>query len=163
MSQNNEVTATEMNETETNNAETVATVETPKVETKKRVKRPLSEMIAEIGQFRIDRIVRETVPSDKLIGEIETAEKELKITIDLVSNLPESHKVLGETAIKNAQFKVNALREKMANPSNISLTDREVLRRAAVYILKHGSVNVVALAQFVGEGKEIFPLKGTKY
>jgi len=131
--------------------------------TRKRIKRTFAERLADYGKLTLQRIAKACIPSDDLIAEIEKANAELETTIKLCESLPASHKAFGENAIKLSQFRVNALREKMGNPSNISEVDALILKGAARIILKSGRYNLVSLATFVSENAEIFPVKGTKF
>lgn len=130
----------------------------------KRPKRPTEELISEIGRMRLKRIIEQTVPSDELLAAIEEKNAEAAAIMEQVKDVESGPvKDFAVRLVAEMQKNVNAMREKMANPSTVSPVDSALLERALKLQLKAGRVNIVAVAQAVESCLEHFPVKGTKY
>lgn len=128
--------------------------------TTKRIKRSFQERMNDYGRMKLASIVANTIPSQDILNALDEARKELESLKSVIDSIPLN---MRETILKNAEFKVSALSEKVGNPSNLSETDHFILKNAARLIIRSGKYNILSLAQFVSENKEMFPIKGTKF
>lgn len=146
-----------------NNTSVLTTGENNVKETKKGrkfVKRSLAEVTKDYGKLSLERIVKNAVPSQDTLSELEKARNELEMLQGAIESIPET---MRESCLRSAEFKVNALVEKMGSPLNLSENDRLILKNAARLILKNGNYNVLSLAMFVGDNTNIFPAVGAKF